>query len=80
MAICGSWSEAKADKFRVFVGTYSQGDSISKGIYTSLFDSETGKLTEPTLAIELVNPSFLAVHPTQKFDLPLLIPREWQFQ
>ena len=67
MAICGSWSEAKADKFRVFVGTYSQGDSISKGIYTSLFDSETGKLTEPTLAIELVNPSFLAVHPTQKF-------------
>ena len=67
MTAFGSCSEAKADEFRVFVGTYSKGDSISKGIYTCLFDSETGKLTEPELAIELANPSFLAVHPTQEF-------------
>ncbi len=67
MSVFGSWSKADADEFRIFVGTYSTGDSISKGIYTCLLNSDTGKLTEPTLAIELVNPSFLAVHPTQKF-------------
>ena len=67
MIVFGSWSEAKADEFRVFVGTYSKGDSISKGIYTCLFNSETGKLTEPKLAIELANPSFLAVHPSHEF-------------
>ena len=67
MTVFGSWSETKADEFRVFVGTYSKGDSISKGIYTCLFDSETGKLSEPKLAIKLANPSFLAVHPTQQF-------------
>jgi 6-phosphogluconolactonase len=67
VSVCGSLSAAKADEFRIFIGTYSTGDSISKGIYTCLFDSSTGKLTEPTLAIELANPSFLAVHPTQKF-------------
>lgn len=67
ISVLGSWSAAVAAEFRVYVGTYSTGDSISKGIYTCLFNSDTGKLTEPTLAIELVNPSFLAVHPTQKF-------------
>ncbi|MEJ7595218.1 MAG: lactonase family protein [Planctomycetaceae bacterium] len=67
VSILGSLSAAKADEFRVYVGTYSKGDSISKGIYTCLFDSDTGKLTEPKLAIELANPSFLAVHPTHKF-------------
>jgi 6-phosphogluconolactonase len=48
-------------------GTYSEKDSISKGIYTCLFDSETGQLSEPKLAIEAVNPSFLAIHPSQEF-------------
>lgn len=41
----------------VFIGT---GD---KAIYLSDFDSETGTLTEPTLAVEFKQPGFLALHP-----------------
>jgi 6-phosphogluconolactonase len=58
---------ARADRFRVFVGTYTNGNSISKGVYSCEFDSDTGKLSEPKLAAELKNPSFLAVHPSGKF-------------
>ena len=64
---CIALPSAMGAQFRVFIGTYSGSDSLSKGIYTCLFDSETGKLSEPKLAIELANPSFLAVHPGHKF-------------
>lgn len=60
-------ASAIADNYRVYIGTYTSGDSISKGIYTCSFDTETGKLTEPTFAVELKNPSFLAIHPGGKF-------------
>jgi len=43
----------------VYFGTYTGRQS--KGIYVSRFDA--GKLSEPVLAGELSNPSFLAVHP-----------------
>jgi len=46
---------------RVYIGTYT-GD-MSKGIYLSHFDSGTGKLGAPELAVETTNPSFLAIHP-----------------
>lgn len=49
----------------VYFGTYTSGKS--KGIYVSRFDSHTGKLSEPELAAETKNPSFLALHPTGKF-------------
>jgi 6-phosphogluconolactonase len=52
-------------KFWVFVGTYTDG--TSKGIYRSEFDASSGKLSEPSLAAEVDNPSFLAIHPTRKF-------------
>ncbi|MFN9718961.1 MAG: lactonase family protein [Planctomycetota bacterium] len=55
----------RADTFRVYIGTYTGG--LSKGIYTCEFDSSTGKLTEPRLAAELTNPSFLTIHPSGKF-------------
>lgn len=57
----------RADQYRVYIGTYTAGDSISKGVYTCELDTETGKLTEPKLAAALINPSFLAVHPTGEF-------------
>lgn len=50
---------------RLFVGTYTTGDSVSQGIYTTVLDRSTGALSPPELAAESVNPSFLAVHPTQ---------------
>ncbi len=67
MSVFRENQESQAAEYRVFVGTYTEGDSISKGIYTCLFDSRTGKLSEPSLAIDAVNPSFLAVHPNQEF-------------
>ncbi|MCA9011296.1 MAG: lactonase family protein [Planctomycetaceae bacterium] len=67
MHLAGELPMAAANEYRVFVGTYSEGDSISKGIYTCLFNAETGTLTEPSLAVETVNPSFLAIHPNHQF-------------
>jgi 6-phosphogluconolactonase len=54
-----------ADKYWVFFGTYTGGKS--KGIYRSEFDPKSGSLSAPELAAEVTNPSFLAVHPTNKF-------------
>jgi 6-phosphogluconolactonase len=63
----GAWSEEKpkGDKMWVFVGTYT--GAKSKGIYRFEFDTTTGKLTGPELAAETKNPSFLAIHPSQRF-------------
>ncbi len=52
-------------KFWVFIGTYTRGKS--KGIYRAVLDLKTGKLTEPKLAAETKNPSFLAIHPSGKY-------------
>lgn len=48
-----------------YIGTYTR--QKSKGIYVYRFDPKTGKLTGGTLAAETSNPSFLAVHPSQKY-------------
>jgi 6-phosphogluconolactonase len=51
--------------FTMYVGTYTRGPS--KGIYSYKFQSSTGKLTPIGLAGESSNPSFLAVHPSQRY-------------
>lgn len=56
---------ADAEKFRVYIGTYTGADS--KGIYVAEFDSATGDLSAAELAVEATNPSFLAIHPSRKF-------------
>ncbi len=58
-------STAQASEVLGFVGTYTRGES--KGIYGFRFNSSTGKMTVPELAVEASNPSFLAVHPNRKF-------------
>ncbi len=58
-------SSAGATEFFVYFGTYTEG--LSKGIYVSRLDTATGKLTEPNLAAETANPSFVALHPNRKF-------------
>ena len=51
--------------FRLFLGTYTgQG---SDGIYTAKFDVATGAITGLELAAAIKNPSFLAIHPNEKF-------------
>jgi len=59
-------SAAWAKTLPVYFGTYTGGDS-SKGIYRSSLDLDTGKLSEPVLAAEAKNPSFLEIHPNGKF-------------
>lgn len=49
----------------VYIGTNTGGKSTSKGIYLADFDPATGKLSEPTLAVEYKNPGFLALHPSK---------------
>ncbi len=58
---------AIAGSLRLYVGTYTEGGSLSKGIYTVMFDDEQGTFSEPVLAAELTNPSFLAMHPSGRF-------------
>jgi len=54
-------------KYFVYIGTYTEEGSESKGIYAYRFDSETEQLTPIGLAAEAINPSFLAVHPNHRF-------------
>ena len=49
----------------VYVGTYTDG--TSRGIYRLTFDPAGGTMTEPVLAVETKNPSFLALHPNGRF-------------
>src|SRR2546425_3085168 len=54
-----------AKEFLVYIGTYTGGKS--EGIYVSRFDSASGRLGAPQLAAATVSPSFLAIHPNQRF-------------
>ena len=56
---------ADPSKVAVFVGTYTGGES--KGIYRFDLDTTSGKVSEPTLAAEVKNPSFLAIAPSRRF-------------
>jgi hypothetical protein len=57
--------QKSGDMFRAYIGTYT--GTGSKGIYVCRFDARSGKLTEPELAAEVGSPSFLAIHPNQKY-------------
>jgi len=50
----------------VYIGTYTTGTK-SKGIYVSKLDTETGKLSPAELVAETHSPSFLALHPNEKY-------------
>ncbi len=57
---------ASAEKILVYFGTYTGGESASKGIYASWLDLETGVLNDPFLVSEVENPSFIEIHPNGK--------------
>lgn len=52
---------------RLYAGTYTSGDSKSKGIYLLNFDPKSGGLSEPKLVAETEEPSFLAVSRDGKY-------------
>ena len=54
-----------AKRYRVYIGTYT--GPTSRGIYQTTFDLESGQLQAPQLAAEIVSPSFVAIHPNQKY-------------
>lgn len=55
-----------ADEAPMYIGTYTGKDG-SQGIYRTALDLRTGHLSEPKLAAEAANPSFLARHPNGRF-------------
>src|ERR1700730_17803656 len=64
LAWSGAPKQAPA-KWWAYVGTYTGKES--KGIYRFDFDPASGQLSERALAAEVATPSFLAVHPSQRF-------------
>jgi 6-phosphogluconolactonase len=50
----------------MYIGTYTR-DGGSQGIYSLRLNLETGALSQPKLAAEGRNPTFLALHPNRKF-------------
>jgi 6-phosphogluconolactonase len=70
---------AQANDYFLYVGTYTGfkyvhhsktygvGESHSQGIYVSRFRAATGELSEPELAAEMINPSFLTISPNHRF-------------
>jgi 6-phosphogluconolactonase len=65
LAVSAGAADDKPDKLRVYIGTYTGKNS--KGIYLGELDLASGTLTIKGLAGESTNPSFLAIHPSQKF-------------
>jgi len=72
-------ARAQDNDFFMYVGTYTGfkyvhhsktwgvGESHSKGIYVSRFHAATGEVSQPELAAEMINPSFLTVSPNRRF-------------
>jgi 6-phosphogluconolactonase len=54
-----------AKEFLVYFGTYT--NHLSRGIYVSRLDADTGKFSMPKLAAETPDPCFLAISPDEKF-------------
>lgn len=55
------------ENFLVYFGTNTNAKNGSKGIYVAKFNTATGELTQPQLAVEAGNPGFLSIHPTKKY-------------
>ena len=51
------------DKYRVYFGTSSPG----KNIFQCELDTKDGSMSKAMMAAEIGNPSFVAIHPNQKF-------------
>ena len=70
VAAIGRAAPAGADEFLVYIGTYTgtgSPEARSAGIYVARFRAATSEATEPVVAAETDNPSFLAIHPNRRF-------------
>lgn len=64
-AAFGGDARVLAAEYRVFVGTYTGGES--RGIYSFSFDASEENAGSFRLVVEAENPSFLAIHPNRRF-------------
>ncbi|MGO8794367.1 MAG: lactonase family protein [Candidatus Sulfotelmatobacter sp.] len=68
LSICAQAAPAANNgKYLMYVGTYTQEGSTSKGIYVYRYDAAAGNLTAIGLAAASVNPSYLAIDPSHRF-------------
>jgi 6-phosphogluconolactonase len=67
MSVCAGASAPVERSYLMYVGTYTEDGSKSKGIYAYRYDPATSEITSAGLAAETINPSFLAVHPNHRF-------------
>jgi len=61
--------EAKAaagQRYLIYLGTYTT-KTASKGIYAFRYEANSGKLTPMGVAAETQDPSWVAIHPSEKF-------------
>ncbi len=65
--VCAAAAATTKHNYLLYVGTYTEDGSKSKGIYAYRFDPETAEITPVGLAAETINPSFLAVDPNHRF-------------
>jgi len=67
IACAADFAQAAAPQAaRAYIGTYTN-NAKSKGIYQMQLNLATGALSQPELAGETTNPSFLTLHPNRKF-------------
>jgi 6-phosphogluconolactonase len=70
-ALAGTASEiTKSGKLFAYAGTYTKavdGGANGEGIYLFEVDRQTGKLSDPKLVAKVPNPSWIVIHPTQKY-------------
>jgi 6-phosphogluconolactonase len=62
----GSSPAGKA-KYLLYVGTYTEEGSKSKGIYAYRYDADAAQITPLGLAAETTNPSWVTLHPNGRF-------------
>jgi len=66
LAMVGQAAAAEAD-YLVYVGSYTDAPSTSKGIYAWRFDPSSGKLTSLGLVAETINPAYVCATPDGRF-------------
>jgi 6-phosphogluconolactonase len=78
LIFCSSIVFAEANKYLVYVGTYTVRGS--KGIYVYRYNASNGQLEDLGLAAETPSPSFLAISPNHKFLYAANETNEYQGQ
>jgi 6-phosphogluconolactonase len=67
VSLSASAAAPQKGKYLLYVGTYTQDGSTSKGIYAYRYDAATQEVTSLGLAAETTNPSWVALHPNGRF-------------